>query len=205
MSLPTLTLTNLADGSITPVRVLTSLSAAQVEAVEDVWLPFLLAAWQSRLQAGVRASALPEHKHWQWSQKARLYAGKSGYQFFALEAGVATQGLMLVNNISQCRLSNQAGDTMVYVDYVATAPWNLRSLSDTPRFRGVGKALIEVAAGLSRDNGMNGRLGLHSLPQAEAFYRDVCGMTDLGEDPNEYDLRYFEMTEAQAARFSSVP
>ena len=58
---------------------------------------------------------------------------------------------------------------------------------------------------MSRQSGFAGRVGLHSLPQAEPFYRDVCGMTDLGEDPNEYDLRYFEMTEAQAARFLSVP
>ncbi len=48
---------------------------------------------------------------------------------------------------------------------------------------------------------MGGRIGLHSLRQAESFYRDTCGMAGLGEDPNEYNLPYFEMTEAQANQF----
>ncbi len=93
------------------------------------------------------------------------------------------------------------GKPLVYVDYIATAPWNLRSLTDTPRYRGVGKVLIEAAITFSRDCGMGGRIGLHALPQAESFYRDTCGMTDLGEDANEYDLRYFEMDESQVAAF----
>ena len=45
-------------------------------------------------------------------------------------------------------------------------------------------------------------MALHSLPQAERYYRDVCGMTDLGPDPAYDNLRYFEMTAEQAAEFN---
>ena len=44
-----------------------------------------------------------------------------------------------------------------------------------------------------------GRIGLHSLPQAEKFYRR-WGMVDLGPDKLYEDLHYFELTTAQANR-----
>ncbi len=43
--------------------------------------------------------------------------------------------------------------------------------------------------------------GLHSLPQANGFYANTCGMTDLGPDPGYDNLRYFEMTPEQAQVF----
>ena len=46
-----------------------------------------------------------------------------------------------------------------------------------------------------------GRVGLHSLPQANGFYANTCGMTDLGPDPHHRELRYFEMTPVQAQEF----
>jgi hypothetical protein len=45
--------------------------------------------------------------------------------------------------------------------------------------------------------GCEGRIGLHSLLEAEGFYRP--SFQDLGFDPAE-DLRYFEMNEEQAQR-----
>ena len=62
-----------------------------------------------------------------------------------------------------------------------------------PKFRGCGYVLITEAIRLSRQRGYNGRIGLHSLPQAEDFYRRKCGMTDLGEDTNYEGLHYLEM------------
>jgi hypothetical protein len=55
-----------------------------------------------------------------------------------------------------------------------------------------------LAVQWSIDLGFKGRIGLHALPQADAFYRDVCGMTDLGQDPAYHSLRYFEFSEQQA-------
>jgi hypothetical protein len=53
---------------------------------------------------------------------------------------------------------------------------------------------------LSEEEGFKGRIGLHSLPQADEFYR-LRGMTDLGTDQTNQNLRYFEMTAEQARAF----
>jgi hypothetical protein len=65
----------------------------------------------------------------------------------------------------------------------------------------VGSVLLAAAIQLSIDEEFLGRLGLHSLPQADDWYRK-CRMTDLGPDPSEkQNLRYFEMTPEQAQAF----
>jgi hypothetical protein len=45
--------------------------------------------------------------------------------------------------------------------------------------------------------GLGGLIGLHSLPQAEAFYTR-CRMTKVGTDPDYYGLAYFEYVGQQA-------
>ena len=98
------------------------------------------------------------------------------------------------------RMAIQAGKPLVYVEYLEVAPWN-RSDSAEQRFRGVGTALMTAAVDLSLSEGFGGRMALHSLPQAENYYRDFCGMTDLGIDASYDNLHYFEMTTHQAAQF----
>ena len=63
--------------------------------------------------------------------------------------------------------------------------------------------LIRAAIALSEDLEFYGRIGLHSLPQANGFYANTCGMTDLGADPDYEGLRYFEMTPEQARAFNT--
>ena len=61
---------------------------------------------------------------------------------------------------------------------------------------------MTAAITISLGEGFKGRIGLHSLPQADRFYRETCGMSDLGPDANYTgNLRYFEMTPDQASRF----
>jgi hypothetical protein len=67
--------------------------------------------------------------------------------------------------------------------------------------RGVGSVLIGTAIELSKELEFKGRIGLHSLPQANGFYANFCGMTDMGPDSANHDLRYFEMTPEQAEAF----
>jgi hypothetical protein len=86
------------------------------------------------------------------------------------------------------------------VDYLESAPWNLQGSVVLPRFLGVGTVLLAEAVRLSVEDGFGGRVGLHSLPQAEAFYAR-CRMTNSGADPDYYDLTYFEYTGHQAAEW----
>jgi hypothetical protein len=89
---------------------------------------------------------------------------------------------------------------IVYVDYVAVAPWNRKPFQDPQRFRGLGTVMLGAAVALSRNLGYAGRCGLHSLRQSEGFYRQI-GMRDFGLDASKSSLRYFEFDAAGASTF----
>ena len=103
------------------------------------------------------------------------------------------------------RLSGQKGKPIVYVDYVETAPWNvkflMKALGKKPQFGAVGTRLIEAAVRKSLEEGFKGRVGLHSLPGAERFYLDVCGMTAFEQHLNKEKLLWCEFTPEQAEQF----
>lgn len=108
------------------------------------------------------------------------------------------QGLIAVLTKPRPSRLDPSSSPVLYVDYLEAAPWNLKDMTATPRFLGVGTRLIVEAVLLSREAGLSGRIGLHALPQAEDFYQTRCGMTRLGPDESYYDLPYFEYTELQA-------
>ena len=121
---------------------------------------------------------------------------------FSIVCDGLTQGMMIVDTVRRrCRVESQKGQHLVYVEFVENAPWNRAELLGPPRYRGVGSILIKAAVALSEDSEFHGRIGLHSLPQANDFYANTCGMTDLGIDPDYEGLRYFEMTPEQAQAF----
>jgi len=139
--------------------------------------------------------------HWRWSEKVKERGGDLGWQSFAIYCGGLTQGLMFVNFVKRCRAPAQEGDHLVYVDLVSTAPWNRHGFTERPLYKGVGRIMLVAAVSLSVQEGFKGRIGLHSLPQSETWYRNTCCMTDLGPDEQYQKLHYFEMTPTQAEAF----
>ena len=98
------------------------------------------------------------------------------------------------------RIDIQTGKPVLYIEYIESAPWNLAGLVETPRFSGVGVALMQTAIQVSADEGFAGRMALHSLPQSQRFYQRY--MHNLGIDVSHGEkLCYFEMTEDQANEF----
>ncbi len=132
---------------------------------------------------------------------AQKRSGHLAYDSFAVECAGTTQGLMFIKTTAFARHVDQNGLELISADRLATAPWNRHGFTQTPTYKGVGRVLLVAAVSMSVDLGFKGRLGLHSLPQSESWYRTTCGMTDLGVDPNMSPLHYFEMTEAQANAF----
>lgn len=65
---------------------------------------------------------------------------------------------------------------------------------------GFGVVLFWRAILQSLDEGFKGRVGLHSLPKAENFYRK-CGMVEVGYDAAKQGLMYFELTQEGAEKF----
>ena len=121
---------------------------------------------------------------------------------FGLECKGQMQGLMLTATAGHvCQIAFQQGKPLVYVEFLASAPWNLPNVVGEPRYALVGRVLLAAAIQLSLNEEYAGRVGLHALPQADSWYRDNCGMTDLGCDRTKENLRYFEMTPEQASYF----
>jgi hypothetical protein len=166
--------------------------------------PVLLENLESQWQEGRERAATEgmaeglaplEHSHWDWRNKIdSVEAGR--HLLVAIECQGIVQGIMAI--LRTPRHSQFTGELVVYVDYLEAAPWNLKGSSISPRFVGIGTVLMADAIRLSQETGLNGRVGLHSLPQAEGFYETRCRMTRFSQDVSYYNLTYFEFVGHQA-------
>lgn len=136
---------------------------------------------------------VPEHFHWDWGRKLDE-AGTS----FAIEYHGEIQGLMLVDTVSYLtRLFPDWDKPILYISYIENAPHNIYD----KQFFGIGEQLYRFAIYHSIKTGSEGRVGLHSLPQAEDFYEEKCGMTRMRADSSYQNLVYFESTKIQSQVF----
>ena len=169
------------------------------------WRPGVIAAARQMVQAGANRESIPRHWHWDWSSKEadlRILA----FSFFGITVQDKLQGLMKLETVGWSgRIASQKGKPLAYVDYLETAPWNIKLLMQplgrSPEFRAIGTRLIEAGVRRSLEEGFKGRLALHSLSGSERFYLDVCGMTAVGRDPAKQDLLWCEFTPGQAEKF----
>ncbi|MGF1522647.1 MAG: hypothetical protein ACFBSF_10065 [Leptolyngbyaceae cyanobacterium] len=141
--------------------------------------------WKNRL-----LSSDEEDAYWDWNKKNRLYASDANYEKYAITCQQITQGLMMLEARGH-RSWFEPNRRLVYVDYLATAPWNRPSIQNPPEYRSVGGILLKFARHRSEELGYGGLVGLHALPRAKKFY-DKMGMIDCGEDPEKQNLTYFE-------------
>ena len=169
---------------------------------EAKWTPELLRLLEALYDKGVERRLWPQSRHWDWRQKTQTIEKRLDQQCFAIVCDGMTQAMMITELTKRARLKSQENDHLVYVDFVEAAPWNRREiLGEPPRYSGCGSILIRAAIEYSKLEGFKGRIGLHSLPQANDFYANKVGMTDMGQDPDYQNLRYFEMTPEQAEAF----
>ena len=92
---------------------------------------------------------------------------------------------------------------LLYVDMLAVAPWN-RPQHPAREIKGLGPLMIQAAILVSREAGLGGAFGLHSLPDPNTlkFYRDTIGMVAVGiEKTPEGELLYFEFSAPRAEEF----
>jgi hypothetical protein len=80
---------------------------------------------------------------------------------------------------------------VVYIEALASAPWNRKTIQKPPELKGVGTVLLNFARFRSLNLGYEGRVALHALPGAERFY-DSRNMMNFGADADKEDLIYFE-------------
>lgn len=187
-------------GKIVPARLIERIDLAYAKHADDLWVTFL-AAEEANARAAGKPFVPPQHTAWRWERILSIVGRLLSFPAFAIEAEDKPQGLMLLKTDGGfARLPEQTDKAIVEVQYLATAPWNLDTVVDRPRFRGVGTMLMRTAVETSIDLEFKGRIGLHALSKAESFY-DRLGMKCLGRDMNKENLKYYEMTPEQASAF----
>jgi hypothetical protein len=100
------------------------------------------------------------------------------------------EALMLVRHGHVVRCDRHHRAPLVYVGFLEVAPWNGAS-SPSRVFAGLGPVMLRYAFDLSVHMGYEGRVGLHSVTAAEAFYRKV-GFRSF-DCPSEHHELYMEI------------
>lgn len=191
-----------ATGELVEAILHERVDVAYARRADHAWLTFLAAAEAKANTEGV-TFAHQEHGHWKWEAKVAYSERLLSCPTLAIECEGETQGLMLLKTDGHfAMLAPDKDKPLVYITYLATAPWNLPSVVGKPRFSGAGSVLMAAAIHMSLEAEFNGRLGLHSLPQAERFY-DCNGFVALGADPKKENLKYYELGAEAAAAFLS--
>lgn len=200
-SLP-IALWNVERQSLEDAELHFAISNVQLDDWQTKWIPALIRSVMRVQTTAIVRPQWPQSHRWDWRAKAEALKGMLAYRGFSIVCAGVTQGMMIVDTTTKRgRLDEQQGKNLVYVNFVENAPWNRKELVDVPRYRGVGSILIGAAMALSKEEEFKGRIGLHSLPQANGFYANHCGMTDLGPDPAYLGMRYFETLPQQADEF----
>lgn len=186
------------------------LDSVHIDFIEQQWEPVLQRQYDLALLSFFQlpAASQTEEKwaeilgkfgaqdsHWKWRIKCSVAPGTNRRIFALLNVGDVEAAMCLFFG-KQSRDANPL--PIVYVDYVAVAPWNRKEVQNPLRFRNFGTVMLGAAIAVSMSMGLEGRCGLHSLPQSEGFYRRI-GMADFGIDAAYLSLRYFEFSN-QAAR-----
>lgn len=180
-------------------RLLSGMAPTDLSVVEAEWASERSLVVQRLLQSSVPRRDWPQSLHWNWERKSPALATQTSTGFGVVCEG-KWQGVMLTKRSPYtAQLDSCRGAPLVYIDFIEVAPWNwvISGIGRTGLYRSVGSRLFWKAVKQSEEEGFRGRVGLHSLPQAEKFYEVGCGMTPLGRDPSKQNLTYFELSEAQ--------
>ncbi|WP_290920259.1 hypothetical protein [Halodesulfovibrio sp.] len=177
----------------------TSIEEAQLEDWRNLWVPAREEGIK-RCVSTKQIECIPQSYRWKWDKKIAYYDGILAKRTFSVVCNDRTEGLMLVTTPAFALEESQKGKPLVYVDFLETAPWNINGFLGQGEYRGVGSVLLRAAVLLSLQEEYQGRIGLQSLPDAEAFYSRLQ-MRDLGLEHSKEGLRYFEMTPIEANAF----
>ncbi|KYF67893.1 hypothetical protein BE11_12535 [Sorangium cellulosum] len=150
------------------------------------------AEWRAHL-AGTPA---PD-KDWDWAAKMaseKLYSTQD-VEPVALCMGNEVQGVLITSLPDELPSPSRfsAGESLIYVEYIATAPWNRMPLG-RQRYKRVGLYLMLHAVLRSLAAGRDGRLGLHSVPDplTVKWYKDTIRLESRDLDPGQEFYEYFE-------------
>jgi hypothetical protein len=194
-----------ASGNMAEGRLWADLGLPDIIEAQRQWGPKKLDIASECIRLSLKVGGIVEHFHWDWVGKVLYYEDPAhGHDVTTLgiEVENSWQGLSMAEPMSGFSRLGQGGQSIVYIHYLESAPWNLKipEIGQDPEYTGVGTTLVATCARLSIARGCEGRIGLHSLPRALPFYERL-GFVNLGEEPDGplKGLCYLELPEEAAA------
>lgn len=131
-----------------------------------------------RMPPGSNCGNGEEDREWNWEELCRDALSNNYWEATGLQTPDGRfQGAIIYSADAKSVLNPKAG--AIYVDNLATAPWNRRRVNGNPEFGAVGPELLCQAVHHSHLLGFRGRIILASLPRAIAFYVGK-GFVDTG-------------------------
>jgi hypothetical protein len=115
---------------------------------------------------------------WDWSRQFKSALATPNCEVWVIQNRATIEAAMIMTVGKELRHSTQSHKG-VYIDYLAVAPWNRKSIRNPPQFKGLGTVLIGCAVTTSITQGYAGRCGLVALPQAVPWY-EMIGMKNYG-------------------------
>jgi hypothetical protein len=180
------------NSKLVPAKLYKGIIDRNIEDYNNLWLP----KFEEAKLKFHEEKIFIEDSHWDWGKKMNYIKDKLAFESFVIEADDKTQGMMIVDHATKfSRIEN--GKPIIYIFFLATAPWNRKLIMDTPLYGAVGKLLFYQAIGESIESKFEGRISLHSLPGAVEWYK-YLGMEDFGEDINYNKLHYLELDKVVA-------
>lgn len=196
-------------GELVDAELVDGIKPEDLIEIESEWALPRKAIRQQLLDAGIRKNDpnWPGSLHWDWSSQVKAgklqYAGIDGW---AIRCEGRWQGAMLYDDATKfARVEADLGKPLVYIDYIESAPWNweVKAIGQRGEFESVGARLFAAAVRHSYEQEYHGRVGLHSLRQAEEIYQG-WGLDPFGADPSYGYLVYFELTRQSATKWGET-
>lgn len=142
---------------------------------------------------------------WMWNAGGRQsgpFIDRVDLQIMALIAHNRIEGILFVlRNPQPSRI--ETSRQLLYVTYVATAPWNRPTRHRAGLLRGVGTSLMNFAIQASHQAGGGGYIALHSLRSSDDFYHSL-GFRNLGIDAAHFGMNYFELVDPQITSIAII-
>lgn len=135
-----------------------------------------------------------EDFHWDWCSKSLAYRTVE-YKWFYLYANNEPQAACV---IYQPKISAVQNGNIFYVEFVAVAPWNRKCAIRERKYYGVGTKILKAALEYAVNQlGLLPGFSLHSLPQAQAYYKKLKMENIKLHDKD--NLLYFELPNKEAS------
>ena len=201
-----------AGGTSVPLDIVEGLDLAHIDYIDQTWKPVMtkqyhralleyftlpIASQTDAIFTDILTRLGIPDQHWDWRLKSTIAPGSQRLLYGIVDGNTVEAAMMLLFG-RESRIT--PGLPVVYVDYLATAPWNRPTVQQPERFKRLGALLLGTAVEISRIKRWDGRCALHALPSANGFYQK-SGMQDLGPDPTYHDMHYFEFDAATAQAF----